>query len=302
MKKLTVVLGLVLVLQIVGSLAMYLNSQGSLGDDDSGFFLDLNAGQMDKIIIQEKDSVSTLLKQDGKWMLPALKGLPADPTKVKALLGKLANLQGGWPVATTGSSHERFEVSEHRHQRRLQLYQAEQLRADVYIGTSPGFRKVHARNAESESVYAVKLNTFDMPTNGDDWLDKNLLSVTDITGIGVEGYRWVMGSKGWQIENGDGLAPDTEVMQKLISALENLKVLGISDEGVADDAMVVSIELGDQTFDYHFWSKAGQFLLSRDDFTQVFALSEFEFEAMTGLIRQSMRGKSEAETQDSLAK
>ena len=51
MKKLTVVLGLVLVLQIAGSLAMYLNSQGSLRDDDSGIFLDLNTGQVDKIVI-----------------------------------------------------------------------------------------------------------------------------------------------------------------------------------------------------------------------------------------------------------
>ena len=51
--------------------------------------------------------------------------------------------------------------------------------AELYLGTSPVFRKSHARQANNDVVYAMKLNTFDVPAENDYWLERTLLAFND---------------------------------------------------------------------------------------------------------------------------
>ena len=69
-----------------------------------------NQKQLDKIIISDLQAEVVIEKMSGKWILPKLNQLPANSNEVDALVNRLASLRTKWPVATTVSSHQRFEV------------------------------------------------------------------------------------------------------------------------------------------------------------------------------------------------
>ncbi len=55
---------------------------------------------------------------------------------------------------------------------------------DLYLGTSPGFKKVHARRADSDDIYAITFANYEATARTDDWLDKALLKPTgDVTAV-----------------------------------------------------------------------------------------------------------------------
>src|SRR5690606_32957336 len=126
------------------------------------------------------DADTQLQKQSESWQLQE-HALPANSSKVQSLLDTLAGLETTWPVAETASSRERFEVSDDRFQRKLQLYQGEQLLGEYYFGSSPGFRRTHARRAGEDAVYSLAFNSVDLPAQQSDWLDKTLLALDQPT-------------------------------------------------------------------------------------------------------------------------
>jgi len=134
-------LSAVLVLQILFGTGLYINKQNEQHSGEEQTLLSLDMAQIDKITIQQEGSAAMLLKKGDSWLLPKLEQLPADKAKLHGLLGKLETLQTGWPVATTTSSHERFEVSKNKHQRHLQLYQGENLKPSSLSAPPPVFAK-----------------------------------------------------------------------------------------------------------------------------------------------------------------
>lgn len=114
-----------------------------------------------------------LAKKDDAWQLPD--GLPADAAKVDEVIKKLADAAAGWPVATSASVQERFELVEDNHQRRLTLSAGGETVADIYLGTSPGYRKTHARRVDDDNIYAITFSNYQAGMKESDWLDKALL-------------------------------------------------------------------------------------------------------------------------------
>jgi len=60
------------------------------------------------------------------------------------LIDKLEGAEAAWPVATSESSAERFEVSDAKFQRRIRFFADDAVVTELFLGTSPGFRRVHA--------------------------------------------------------------------------------------------------------------------------------------------------------------
>lgn len=117
------------------------------------------------------------IKRDGRWLLPGYHEAPADAARLQALLDRLGTASRGFPVARTADAIKRFKVADTDHERRLVASTGDKAVATVYLGQSPGLRKVHARTAQDEAVYAVELDAQDMPVAAAQWLDTSLLKV-----------------------------------------------------------------------------------------------------------------------------
>ena len=190
MKKLIFVLSGLLAVQLVMAVAMNLSS-----DDYDAFkpqekLLAFDRKAVDGLRIEDGKNSVLLEKHDGEWRLPQSDGFPANTANVERLLDTLAGLQKGWPVATTAAAARRFKVADDQFERKLSLLSNGKTLAVLYVGTSPGFRKVHVRADKQDDVFAVALNTWDANASTDDWIDKAVLtfSADDITRVDMPGF------------------------------------------------------------------------------------------------------------------
>ena len=247
---------LVCVQLLVVAGVFYLDAADSASDAGE-LFLDFSADSVDRIVVSESESQVTLHKRAEGWVVGD--DLPADGEKIAEVLEKLAELRGGWPVATSPSTQDRFEVASENHQRHLELYQGEALAAEFYLGSSPGYRRVHARAEGSDDIFSVDFSTFEAPTGADDWLDKTVLGATgDITRISRDGM-WALtkSADGWVFDASGaeaGAAADQDAATGVAERLRNLRVMGVADsaaQGQVPAVITVSDEEGDQVLS--FW-------------------------------------------------
>ncbi len=180
MKRISVILSGVLAAQLALAAALTIS-----GNDHAAFrarepLLTFGIDGIDEIAIDESDTKSVTLKKQGdRWIVPSFGDFPADGPKVKTLLGKLASLKKGWPVATTSDAAERFKLTGKDHERRIVLKSGGKSVGAVLIGTSPAFRQVHARVDGSDEVYNVAFASYDAGTRGEDWIDNGVLAIPE---------------------------------------------------------------------------------------------------------------------------
>jgi len=198
--------------------------------DASDTFLNLGDQEVDGVTIEGPEGESVVLHRiDGRWMVEAQDSLPADSKKVTAMLEKLRRAKAPWPVGATADVENRFEVSDEKFQRHIKLLHGDDLVADIYLGTSPGFRKVHARRAGSTQTYAIEFSNFEASVKPEDWLDKTLLKPgAELSSITREGdWTLTRTDSGWQLEGlKEGQAADPKNIQTLVDKLQNLRVSG----------------------------------------------------------------------------
>lgn len=133
---------------------------------------------VDRVLIEGTDQTqTTLARREGTWSLPDLENFPADATRVAQLLARLAELQGGLPVATSAAAQPRFRVGDADFERRVTLFAGEEKLATLYLGSSPGMGQIHARADGSDRIAVVELAAFDIPVPADDWIDRMLVQI-----------------------------------------------------------------------------------------------------------------------------
>ena len=190
-------------------------------------FFDFNPDEITALqILTEEHTIDVRKVEDG-WELGD--GKPADSDKVTDVLEKLANASTGWPVATSTSTAERFEVTEDSFQKRLTLYKGEDSVADAYFGTSPGYRKVHVSNASGGPVFAVEFSNYELGSDSSSWLNKSLLKPEGTLQQLVHEGEYVLNrvDDEWVAEDGTEL--DKTIVDKVVGRFENLNVYTISD-------------------------------------------------------------------------
>jgi|TARA_Y100000294_G_scaffold168910_1_gene179500 hypothetical protein len=195
-------------------------------------------------VVAGEDSVR--LTRDGEaWRLDD--AYPADNARIGEVLEKLAGLSAPWPVATSADTAVRFEVADDNFQRRLTLSSDDEVLADILLGTSPGYRRVHARRSGTDEVYSVNLSNHELPADAGQWLDKGLLASTgDVTKLSREG-EWTLAAAegGWLIDTDSA---DDEAADKLVGRFEDLRVLDIAapeGEWEAKSVFTVTDDRGD---------------------------------------------------------
>lgn len=177
MKKLILILSSLLVVQVV--LVITFN----LAETDYDTFQ-----PQEKLLAFTPESIDSLKISDGKtqlplskhtdgWVLPEEQNFPVDSSAIKQLLEQLSKIGKGWPIATSNEALKRFKVSDDLYEYRLSFSNHEKEIAQLYIGTSPGYRKVHARPGNDDRVFSIDFDSWRVSTKADDWIDKNILLI-----------------------------------------------------------------------------------------------------------------------------
>ncbi len=223
------ILGAVLLAQLLLVAVFVLNDTGD--DGSSTKLLDFAPESIDRVVIADQTDSVALERKDNKWLIGAV---PVDATKADKLVSDFANFSSPWPVSTTESSTERFEVTAEKFQRHLTFYKGDEVVGEVWLGTSPGFQRVHARREGSDSVFSIAFSNFQAPVKTEEWLDKALLAADGAVKSVVSpfGFKLEMGKEGWLV---DGVAANQEKSAVFAERFENLRVLGPGDAAGAGD-------------------------------------------------------------------
>ena len=227
-------LGGLLAAQVV-IIAGLLLASGVGSDAGAPHLLSFDPANVTKLSVSGEGETVGMARDGDIWRLQggtlngAPEGLPADGGKISEVLDKLAGLDAPWPVATSDDSAERFEVTEGNHQRRLVVEDADGPVADLLLGTSPGYRRVHARLSGASEVYSIDFSNYEAPTDADQWLDKALLAAKgQVSSVMLEdAWQLARQDDGWLI---DGAPADTEAADDLVRRFTGLRVLGTSAE------------------------------------------------------------------------
>lgn len=295
MKKSQQWLGGILAVQVLVSASLLFGSAWEGESRGPQPLLDFETGKVDRIVISTSDANTSLEKLGEDWQLQE-HALPANSSKVQSLLESLAGLETTWPVAETASSRERFEVSDQTYQRKLQLYQGEALLGEYYFGSSPGFRRTHARRAGEDAVYSLAFNSVDLPAQQSDWLDKSLLALDSPTRIKGPDFLIQRDGESWQLEPVEGEetpALDSSKVENLVSAFDNLRVLRLAEDAQpaeGEEAERFNFEVVDAegTWHYHFTRAGDTLLAKRGDREQQFAVGSYDFDRIAGIARSDL--------------
>ncbi len=210
---------------------------------------------LDQIRVSGRDeSPIELSLQEDLWLMPG--ELKVDSSRMDSLMEVLASDRWTWPVASTGEAAERFEVTEDSFQRKLELYSEDETVATLYLGTSPSFRRIHARESDSEKIYAIELATYDLPLDKDDWLDKTLIqtpaSLDAMSRVGAWEAEFVSDGE-WRFLDPSLKAKSSE-LSSMATRFETLRVMGLAEEVPERDPDVeFEVSAAGETVRYAFY-------------------------------------------------
>jgi len=235
----------------------------------------------------EFDNEAVLVKSNDQWFLPGLEKMPADAMKVDALLKGIADQKTGWPVARSVAARQRFQVADHHYQKRLGFFSGGKKLGTIYLGTSPGFRKVHARNESQDAIYSITFNAFDAPAVSDAWLEPRLLQVRAPLNIEADLYSLNFGNGKWL--SGTGRTPDERELEALTGALRTLQIDGVAEQDIQRDLSAAEADLvlrinslaGEVTLE--LFTLNGQHFIHSSKYPLFFKLSAYDFDRLTGI-------------------
>ena len=266
--------------------ALYWPDPDIMNTETAGALLPFDPDSIDEIYVEDaQGNEAILLKMSDLWILPDLAGMPVDPQMIEKLRDSLSNRAGEWPIATTPASRQRFQVAAYHFQRRLTLIGAGELLGTIYLGTSPGFRKVHARNDAQSAIYSLPYNSYNAHANASAWLDRSLLQTSDPLRIASAQYSISKGDLGWITAPGG--QPDERELSALLLGLRSLQVDGIADEdqqrtlAIAAPELSLEIETEGGPIKLEFITIGTQHYIHSSRYDYFFTLSAYDFDRLT---------------------
>ena len=258
---LAVLLGLQVILAVV--LGMRGSGFGAVQADQP--LIDFDAAAVDHVILRGGAGETVeLAKKDGKWLMPGQYDFPASAPKVQALIDEIHGLRTRMPVSTSKDAFARFKVADDQYERRIAFMQGEQELGVLYLGDSPGYKRLFARGAKSEAVFEIGYSAYQAGTKASDWTEKALFSLTQdqIVGLKINGLALKKKDKAWQID-GDDAELDQDKVTDLVRDAANLNYLEVlgteAKPEYKQETPVVTLEIQPQEGD------AQVFVLSKPD-------------------------------------
>lgn len=240
--KQNILIGL-FVLQVIIIALLLVSKSGGVQSPEP--FLEFDVANVDRFVVASTDETIELSKEGEQWVLPD--GNPADGDKVDRVIGKLADSGADWPVATTQSAAKRFEVTDSTFQKHISIYSGEDVLADLYLGTSPTFRRVHARLGRRNEIYSIEFSNYEAGTSPSSWLDKTLLqpngSIQAFERIGA--YKLIQDEGSWTAEVETEL--DESKVRSYMDRFESLTVFELSDNELTDATSITEFVIEDDS-------------------------------------------------------
>jgi len=285
-------LTILFIAQVLLILGVFAYQQNSRVQVDAQPLLAIKPADIDKVIIQDASNKVTLQKTGSQWQLPDLHQLPVDKQKLDEVLQKLDGTKLTWPVTTTASSHERFEVTGSKFQRRVELFQGDTKKADLWLGTTPGFKKIHLRREGEDQVYAVELTAFEFATASNDWLQSDLLAVKDVNSIKAADYELQKTGDNWNFvaasQSVNAEKVDATKATELVNAFSNLQVQEVVSQVPQGEITKISAKSAAGEFNYEFTKAGSDYFVKRSDRDVTFKLSQVEFERIANVKKASL--------------
>jgi hypothetical protein len=286
----------ILLLQCGLVAVMYWPHSTIMDDGEIESLLPFDPDKVDEIYIEdEKGNESVLLKMEGQWLLPDLAGIPIDPEMIATLLSSLSNRAGDWPIATTAASRQRFQVAAYHYQRRLTMISEGELLGTIYLGTSPGFRKVHARNDAQSAIFSIPFNNYDAPATTSAWMDKTLLQISAPEKISTSGYT--LSKQGDEWGSAEGGRPDERELAALLLGLRSLQVEGVADEdmqrtlSIAAPQLSLEVETAQGISSLNLIKLGNGHYISSNKYDYFFTLSAYDFDRLATIDDERLRGQ-----------
>jgi len=285
MKKTIRILGVIFIAQLIIVTALFFPTDEPREEISQQDLFTFSPDKIDKIVIYGGDKVLVLESENTRWSLPEYYDFPVEENRVSTFIQKLTGFKQGWPVATTAAAAKRFKVSEDDFERKIEIYKGESLLDTLYVGSSPGFRKVHVRKANANNIYDVTFSAFDASIKIADWRDTSLLRLeqTDIIKVSSPDFSLVKEGDVFVLEGLDEASPpiaQTTVagyVQKL-TALNTVTVLGREAREAfnqADPLLLLTVKSEKEALEYRLSrSSEGQYVLKRSDLPFYFALHD----------------------------
>ena len=284
MKRPGNILTLVLALQLLLVVGFF-QPRGNEGDNAANqALLAIDSDSISRLDISGSANSIALALDDGEWVMPQYHGLPVDNSRLERVLRELPALLRGWPIAQSSPAAQRFEVAADNFQRQIEYFAGETRQGAILLGTSPGFRKVHVRNADSDAIYAVAFNSFDAPAQAAGWMDKTLLQVSDLRFIDGLDYQLSLEGENWVGEA--GAAPAQTEVDTLLNALNSLRVTAVAD--IATAAILeemrapptLTVTAGEETYEYRLFEIEDARYIRRADIPVFFSLSSLDYDRL----------------------
>lgn len=307
MKKLITAAMLLLLLQIGLSVAVYIGKKDVETGTPDTLFIQFAADAVDSIEITDGEGKKLrLVKENQSWIVPAHFSAPADDNKVQELLDTLAGMKQGFAVATSVEAAKRFKVDAESFENHVLLQAAEQTLADFYVGTSPAFRQVYARRAESNAIVTIPLSGFELESGVDKWLDTSLAmhKDEDLVGLIFDDFTLKKQVDGWQLEGRKDDEPiNRQEVDALVARARGMVVQDVLDPAAVSDLFAsqplfhfTAVKKDDKQVEYLFAQGSGDFyvlkLSDRDLYLKVHTLP---VEALRKVTREKLLQPAQSE-------
>lgn len=240
--------------------------------------------QADSLVLSSKDGELVLTKQGDNWQLGS-SGLAVNQSKLDNLLRDLTALKTGWPVAQSSEAQSRFSVSSTKFEQKLLLKQGDKLLHTLYLGDSPAFRQLYLRTDGDAAIYKAALNRFELSTDENVWLDKQLLRLPVIEQIAQGDNSLSRQGSDWQLKlNGESHSADSDAARDLVASLSSLSVLKRAAKApLSSDIIELSVRSSARDYQYQLVKQDGTALIRRNDINHWFELSQSQFEQLQAI-------------------
>jgi hypothetical protein len=243
----------------------------------------------------EQGNEAVLIKGGDHWILPDLAGLSISPELIEKLQQSVLNANTSWPVATSVAARQRFQLTDYNFQRRLTLIGNGELLGTIYLGKSPGFRKVYARNSAQDAIFSIGFSGFDASATDSDWLDKRTLQIS--SPLSIVSPHYSLNKQGTQWLSDDDQQPDERELDALLLALASVQIEGVANEdlqrtlsiAVPDIALAVQTEEGETRFE--LFTLGARHYIHCSDHVLFFTLSKYDFDRFSTLDSTRLRGE-----------
>lgn len=267
------------ILQIIMVLLVQSNTGKFEAFAPQASLLGFNPDEVDSVTIMGPENLAVRLKKvNNDWLFPEDKfNARADRAKAGDLLAKLSSLKQGLAVATTREAAKRFKVSEDSFERRIILAKGEQTLGDLFLGTAPSFKMIHARVNGRDEILSINLSAYEAETEYDNWLDTEItkLDKDAITGISLGEVQLSKQGDAWQLAGlEEGKELNAAKAGELAATISGLTAAGIAsapenEDLFANPSLKITVTLagaGDKTYVFAKPDEtANHYVLKRSD-------------------------------------